>query len=148
MSAAKRLMGLDLGEKTIGVALSDEMGWTAQALVTLRRGGREADLRELRRIVVENAVAEIVVGHPLNMDGSVGPAARGAEKFARDLEEALHVPVHLWDERLSTVGAERVLLEADLSRRKRRQVIDRAAAAFILQGYLEWRRGQEREHDA
>lgn len=147
--ARVRILGLDLGEKTIGVALSDEMGWTAQPLTTIRRSGVRADLEALRAIVREHGVDEIVVGHPLNMDGRAGPAATSAEAFAREIEAALGRPVRLWDERLSTVGAERVLLEADLSRRKRRRVIDRAAAAFILQGYLDGRaRGRQEEQDA
>lgn len=134
-----RILGLDFGTKNLGVALSDEMGWTAQPLCTVQRRGDRATLEALRALCAEHAVQEIVVGHPLNMDGTVGPAARAAEKFAAALGTATGLPVQLWDERLSTVAAERTLLEADLSRQKRRKVIDRAAAAYILQGYLDFR---------
>jgi putative Holliday junction resolvase len=147
MSAPIRLLGLDLGQKTIGVALSDELGWTAQPVTTIRRAGLTADLQELRRMVQEHGVTEFVLGYPLNMNGTAGPAARAAEEFAAALREATGLPVHLWDERLSTVAAERVLLEADLSRRRRRQVIDRAAAAFVLQGFLNGRARQQRERE-
>jgi putative Holliday junction resolvase len=139
-----KILGLDGGEKTIGVAVSDELGWTAQPVATLRRAGLARDLEALGEIAREHGVAEVVVGHPLNMDGSAGPSARAAEAFAEEVGDALGLPVHLWDERLSTVAAERVLLEADLSRQKRRKVIDRLAAAFILQGYLD-RRAKERQ---
>jgi putative Holliday junction resolvase len=148
MTKGIRILGLDLGARAIGIALSDEMGWTAQPHSTLRRAGREADLAALRGLAREHGVEEVVVGHPLNLNGSAGPAARAAEAFARELEEALGVPVRLWDERLTTVAAERVLLEADLSRAKRRRVIDRIAAALILQGYLDHRARQRESHDA
>ncbi|GAW92663.1 Holliday junction resolvase RuvX [Calderihabitans maritimus] len=132
-----RIMGLDIGEKTIGVALSDPLGWTAQGLTTLqRRGNLEEDISRIQELVEEYQVDKVVVGYPRNMDGSSGPQAARAENFAVLLKEKVKIPVILWDERLSTVAAERTLLEADLSRRKRKKVIDRVAAALILQGYL------------
>ena len=134
-----RILGLDLGSKRVGVALSDELGWTAQPQGTLEWRGDDRTVEDVMALVRERGVQEVVVGHPLNMDGSAGPASRAAERFAKLLEAAAGVPVHLWDERLSTTAAERVLLEADLSRTKRRKVIDRAAAAFILQGFLDFR---------
>ena len=143
MSDPIRILGLDLGSKRIGVAISDDMGWTAQPRGTLHRKSDRATVDEVVAMVREQGVQAVVVGHPLNMDGSSGSSARAAEKFAKLLEAAAGVPVHLWDERLSTVAAERVLIEADLSRQKRRRVIDRAAAAYILQGFLDFRsRGQ------
>jgi putative Holliday junction resolvase len=130
-------MGLDVGEKTIGIALSDELGLTAQPLQTLRRKGDEEDLRVLRTLLDERGVSTVVVGLPKNMDGSVGRQARKVAVFAGKIETTLDVPVVHWDERLSTVAAERVLIQADLSRAKRRKHVDKLAAAVILQGYLD-----------
>ncbi|MDY7228416.1 Holliday junction resolvase RuvX [Hyalangium rubrum] len=132
-----RTMGLDVGTKTIGVAVSDGLGLTAQAITTVRRTNLKADLAELSELVREHEVSRIVVGLPLNMDGSEGPRAEASRKFAETAGQALGVPVEFWDERLSTVAAERTLLEADLTRAKRRQVIDQVAAQFILQGWLD-----------
>jgi len=132
-----RIGGLDVGDRRIGVAVSDELGWTAQGVGVVTRTRLDADLEALRRCFAEYAPSTIVVGLPKNMNGTLGPQAEKVMAFARALEEALGVQVELWDERLSTVGAERVLLEADLSRAKRRKVIDKAAAVFILQGYLD-----------
>jgi putative Holliday junction resolvase len=132
-----RTMGLDVGTKTIGVAVSDGLGLTAQAITTVRRTNLKADLAALAELVREHEVSRLVVGLPLNMDGSEGPRAEASRKFADTASTALNVPVEFWDERLSTVAAERTLLEADLSRAKRRQVIDQVAAQFILQGWLD-----------
>ncbi|MBI2369005.1 MAG: Holliday junction resolvase RuvX [Deltaproteobacteria bacterium] len=132
-----RALGLDVGSKTIGVAKSDELGWTAQGLTTIRRATLAADLQALTRLIHEHQIDTVVVGLPKNMDGTLGPQAQLVLSFVRALEKALPVPVVTWDERLSTIGAERALFEADLSRRKRRKVIDKMAAAFILQGYLD-----------
>lgn len=132
-----RILGLDVGTKTIGVAVSDEMGWTAQGVATLARRGRDADLAALRRLAEEWGVERIVVGLPRNMDGSLGPAARSVLEFADAVKAALGLPVVTWDERLSTVAATRTLLEADVSRRRRKAVVDKLAAVFILQGYLD-----------
>ncbi len=132
-----RTLGLDIGAKTIGVAVSDELGWTAQGVTTLARRGLDADLAAIRRLVEEWTVERIVVGLPRNMDGSIGPAARAVLEFAETLKRALGLPVVTWDERLSTVAATRTLLAADVSRRRRRTVVDKLAAVFILQGYLD-----------
>ena len=132
-----RIMGLDLGSKTIGVAVSDALLWTAQGLKTIRRSPKEWE--ELREIIREYEVAEIVVGYPKNMNGTLGPRCGLTEEFAAALRLKSDLPVELWDERLSTAAARRSLLEADVSRSKRKQVIDKMAAVFILQGYLDHR---------
>ncbi|MBD2844545.1 Holliday junction resolvase RuvX [Paenibacillus sp. IB182496] len=132
-----RIMGLDYGDRRIGVAVSDELGWTAQGVgvVETSRSGREFDrLADLAR---EHEATEIVVGLPKNMNGTVGPRGEICIAFAQTLREKLQLPVHLWDERLTTVSAERTLLEADVSRKKRKLVIDKMAAALILQNYLD-----------
>jgi putative holliday junction resolvase len=141
-----RTLGLDVGTKTIGVAVSDGLGLTAQALTTVRRTHLKADLAALVRLAREHEVSRIVVGLPLNMNGTEGPRAESSRKFAEAAGQALEVPVEFWDERLSTVAAERTLLEADLTREKRRQVIDQMAAQFILQGWLDAHRPTEAFH--
>lgn len=135
-----RILALDVGSKRIGLAVSDELGFIAQALKTLDTKGRQRDIDSIVRIVNEMDVSEIVVGMPYNMDGSEGPQAQKVLEFADQLSRATTVPVLKWDERMSTVVAERILLEADLSRLKRRKVIDKVAAAIILQGYLDSKR--------
>lgn len=136
----KRIVGLDLGDATIGVAVSDELGLTAQAIAVIRRSRLERDLQELERLLSSYAFERFVVGLPLNMNGTVGPQAEKARAFADVLARHFGVPVDTWDERLSTVAASRLLGEAELSRAKRKRVIDKVAAAFILQGYLDrWR---------
>jgi putative Holliday junction resolvase len=132
-----RTLGLDVGTKTIGVAASDALGLTAQSVTTVRRTSLKADLAALGELVREYEAERFVVGLPLNMDGTEGPRAEATRKFVAALEGALGLPVELWDERLSTVAAQRTLLEADVSRAKRRQVIDQLAAQFILQGWLD-----------
>lgn len=136
-------MALDVGSKTIGVAVSDPLGWTAQGVGVIRRRNREKDLGEVLRLVREWDVSEVVVGLPLSLDGSRGSQAERAEAFARRLAAVIGLPVHLEDERLTTCQAERLLVGADLSRRRRRQVIDKTAAALILQSYLDRRRARE-----
>ena len=135
--ASMRIGGLDVGERRIGVAVSDELGWTAQGLGVITRTGLEHDLKMLGARFAPYAPSTIVVGLPRNMNGSEGPQAKKARTFAARVEAALGVATVLWDERLSTVAAERVLLEADMSRAKRRRVIDKLAAVVILQGYLD-----------
>jgi len=130
-------MGLDVGDRTIGVALSDELGWTAQPLKTLRRRQRDRDLELLRGIAEDAGVSSVVVGLPLSMSGEAGGRVRRVKIFAAALEKSLGVPVVFWDERLSTVAAERALLEANLSRAKRKKQVDKVAAVIILQGYLD-----------
>jgi putative holliday junction resolvase len=132
-----RWMGLDYGDKTIGVALSDELGFTAQGLETIRRRTPEHDAARLEEIIKTYDVTEIVVGLPKNMNNSIGPRGEICIAFSQDLQQRLDIPVHLWDERLTTVSATRMLLEADVSRKKRKQVIDKMAAALILQGYMD-----------
>lgn len=132
------MMGLDYGERRIGVALSDPLGLTAQPLATLdRTASLDADLAALAALARDHAATRFVIGLPLSLDGTHGERARVTEKFARRLERASGLPVESWDERLTSVQAERALLEADLSRRRRRQVIDRAAAVLILQSWLD-----------
>jgi len=133
-----RTMGLDVGSKTVGIALSDELGWTAQGLETLKINEEENvfGFDELGKIIKEYEVSKVVVGLPKNMNGTIGPRGEASQFFARELEERFGVPVVLWDERLTTIAAERVLLEADVSRKKRKKVIDKMAAVMILQGYL------------
>ncbi|OXM15421.1 Holliday junction resolvase RuvX [Paenibacillus herberti] len=131
-----RILGLDYGDRRIGVALSDPMGWTAQGLEVLqRRDGSE--LQRLAQLVIEHEVTEIVVGLPKNMNGTIGPRGEICIAFAEELRQLVNLPVHLWDERLTTVSAERTLIEADVSRKKRKQVVDKLAASLILQNYLD-----------
>ncbi len=132
-----RTMGLDVGTRTIGIAVSDELGITAQGLKTLRRKSPEEDLREIAAIVRQFQIEKIVVGLPKNMDGTLGKQAEIVLNWTKVLTDKIQVPVATWDERLSTVGASKVLLEADLSRKKRKKVIDKLAAVIILQGYLD-----------
>jgi putative Holliday junction resolvase len=132
-----RIAGLDVGDKTIGVALSDPLGWTAQALEVIRRRSLDTDMQRLAEIARQYEVDRWVVGLPRNMNGTYGPRADFTREFMAVLGERLGLPVDPWDERLTTVAAERVLIEADMSRQKRRQVIDKMAAAVILQGYLD-----------
>jgi len=132
-----RVMGLDIGSHTIGVAISDELGMTAQPIKTIRRKSKEEDVREIKAIIAEYEIIKIVVGLPKNMDGTFGKQAETTFRWIKDLQEKIKLPMITWDERLSTVGASKVLLEADLSREKRKKVIDKLAAVLILQGYLD-----------
>lgn len=134
-------MGLDVGTKTIGVALSDPTAAFAQPVGVVRRTSRRDDLARLISLIRDNAVGQVVVGLPKNMDGSLGESAARAKRLAEALEDRAGVPVVLWDERLSTVSAERALIEADVSRRRRKGLVDSVAAAIILQSYLDSRRG-------
>jgi putative holliday junction resolvase len=137
-----RVLGLDVGSKTIGVALSDALGLAAHPLVTLARKGTAADADAIARLCGEHEAVAVVVGWPLEMSGQVGPRARRVGVLCDAVRERLgaSVPLHLWDERFSTVAVERVLIDADLSRKKRKAVIDRSAAAYILQGWLDGNR--------
>lgn len=137
LPAPGALMGLDPGTRTIGVAVSDGLRMTATALTTIRRRKFAQDAEQLAGLVRDRAITGLVVGLPRNMDGSEGPRAQSARAFARNLADRLGLPVALWDERLSTAAAERTLLEADTSRRRRAQVIDALAAQHILQGALD-----------
>ena len=132
-----RVMGLDVGDKRIGVAISDPLGWTAQPHAAYVRTNPAQDFAHLARICHENQGTRIVVGWPLNMKGSIGPRAQLVQGFAEQLSAVTGLAVEFWDERLSTKSAERTLLAADVSRRKRKRVIDKLAAAHILQAYLD-----------
>ncbi|PKE44777.1 Holliday junction resolvase RuvX [Macrococcoides caseolyticum] len=132
-------IGLDVGSKTIGVALSDAMGWTAQGLTTLRidEANEDYGIEALKEIIETNNVTTAVIGLPKNMNNTIGPSGEASLHFSEILKSACpELDIIMWDERLSTVGAERSMLEADVSRKKRKQVIDKMAAVFILQGYL------------
>jgi putative Holliday junction resolvase len=132
-----RLLGLDLGEKTIGLALSDTLLSVATPMQTLKRGKFSADAAQLDIIISAQGVGGLVVGLPLNMDGSDGPSAQSARAFARNWAARSALPVLMQDERLSTSAVTRTLLEADASRRRRSEVVDKMAAAYILQGALD-----------
>lgn len=140
-----RILGLDLGEKTIGVAVSDELGMTAQGLETLRRKGIQADLDALHSMIREYVVDYVVIGLPVNMNGSSGPAARKVQAFAERLKD-LDIPVVMEDERLTTMMAEKMLIRGDVRRNKRKKVIDKLAAVLILQSHLD-RKSKERRDE-
>jgi putative Holliday junction resolvase len=140
-----RIMGLDIGSHTIGIAISDELGMTAQGLKTIRRRSMGEDLQEMMMIVDEYKIEKIVAGLPKNMDGTLGKQAEMVFQWIMDCKKKIHLPVVTWDERLSTVGASKILLEADLSRKKRKKVIDKLAAVLILQGYLDQIRNRKNE---
>jgi putative Holliday junction resolvase len=136
----ERILAMDLGARRIGLAVSDELGWTAHGLSTLERIGPKKDIARLREIIAEYHVRKLIVGLPRNMNGSLGPQANLALEFIEQLKTKLKLDVIPWDERLTTQAAERVLIEADMSRAKRRKTVDRVAAVLILQGYLDSRR--------
>ena len=138
-------MGLDVGSKTIGVAISDELGITAQGFKTIKRKAMEDDFRELYAIISQFQIEKIVVGLPKNMDGSLGKQAEFVLGWIEDLKNKIQLPIETWDERLSTVEASKTLLKADLSRKKRKGVIDKLAAVLILQGYLQQIRSRKDE---
>ncbi|SFI30985.1 Holliday junction resolvase RuvX [Jannaschia pohangensis] len=139
------LLGLDLGTKTIGVAICDGMRSVASPLETIRRTKFTADAIALEAIIARRDVRGLILGLPLNMDGSEGPRIQATRAFARNLARRIDLPIGYWDERLSTVAAERALLEADTSRKRRAEVIDHVAAGYILQGALDRLRHLERE---
>ena len=131
-----RIAALDVGEARIGVAVSDELGITAQGVGVIRRVGGRRDLEALAALLAPYTPDRLVVGLPLDMRGTEGPAAARVRAFAERVAAHLALPLEFWDERLTTVAAERVLLEADVSRRRRREVVDKVAATLILEGYL------------
>ena len=134
-----KIMGLDVGSKTVGVAISDAFGWTAQGIETVKinEAAGEFGMKRIKELVKEHNVTEFVVGYPKNMNNTVGPRGEASESYKKLLEDAFGFPVKLWDERLTTMAAERMLIEADVSRKKRKLVIDKMAAVMILQGYLD-----------
>lgn len=133
------MLALDVGSRTIGLAVSDPLGITAQGLETIRRKNKRADLEALRQVLDQYAVREIVVGYPLRMSGSAGAQSEKMSAFAEELRRRFGLPVHLWDERLTSAQANRLLRETDMSIRRRAQVVDRLAAVLILQGFLDRR---------
>ncbi len=133
----QRLIGLDLGSKTIGIAVSDPRLSVSSARTTIRRSKFAKDANVLVKLAKEEEAAAFVLGLPLNMDGSEGPRVQSTRAFARNLSQITNIPVLYWDERLTTVAAERSMLEADLSRRKRAAKVDQVAASLILQGFLD-----------
>lgn len=134
-----RVMGLDVGSRTVGVAVSDALGWTGQGLETIKINEEEGELGldRVEELVKQYGVSEFVVGFPKNMNNTVGPRGEASIAYKEQLEERFGLPVTLWDERLTTMAAERVLIEADVRRKDRKKVIDKMAAVMILQGYLD-----------
>lgn len=137
LPASGKLLGLDLGTKTIGVAMSDALRYSATPLETIRRTKFTADAQQLEALARANAVVGIVLGLPLNMDGTEGPRAQSTRAFARNLAQKLPLPIAFWDERLSTSAVTRMLIEADTRRDRRAEVVDKLAASYILQGALD-----------
>lgn len=135
-----RKLGLDVGDKRIGMAISDTLGCTAQGLMTILRKSALVDLMAIRKITQEYEVDEVVVGLPLSLDGSLGTQAKKVLSFVAFLQQRLDVPVKVWDERLTTLVARKALISSEVRRTRRKQVIDKVAAALILQGYLDSQR--------
>lgn len=134
----ERALALDVGDRTIGIAVSDLLGMTAQGVETIRRQDMAADLQRLRELMEQYEVKKLVVGYPRNMNGTKGPRCEFVKAFSQAVQEAMpEAEIIFWDERLSTVAATRTLLEGDVSRKKRKKVIDKMAAVFILQGWLD-----------
>ena len=140
-----RILGLDVGQKTIGIAVSDPLGFTAQGITTIRRKNKNYDLEEVIKLIKKYEANIIVIGLPKNMNGSIGFAGEKIMEFTKLLEEKIreevekykNIKIEMWDERLTTVAAHRAMLEADLSRSKRKKIVDKIAATYILQGYLD-----------
>jgi putative holliday junction resolvase len=137
LAPGARLLGLDLGEKTIGLALSDTLLTIATPLQTLKRGKFSVDAPAIEALIKEHGIGGLVVGLPLNMDGSEGPSAQSARALVRNFAARSAIPVILWDERLSTAAVTRTLIDADASRKRQKEVVDKMAAAYILQGALD-----------
>lgn len=135
-----RIMGLDIGNKTIGVAVSDLLGITAQGITTIKRESKKKDIEALKLIIKDQNVNLIVSGLPKNMNGTVGPQAKLVIKFCDLLKEETGINIEYWDERLTTVSAEKMLISGDVSRKNRKKVIDKLAAVLILQSYLDYKK--------
>ncbi len=135
-----RIMGLDVGDRTIGVAVSDLMGLTAQGVTTIKRESKKKDIEELKKIIKERNVKYIVSGLPKNMNGTIGPQSEKVMKFCELLKEETGLDIDYWDERLTTVSAEKMLIDGDVSRKNRKKVIDKLAAVLILQTYLDFKK--------
>jgi putative pre-16S rRNA nuclease len=140
-----RYLGLDVGDRMIGVAVSDETGTVAGGLLTLRRVGPRKDVRAVAELIRRHDVGEVVVGLPRRLDGGLGPQAQKVLAFMEDLRPSAKVPVVPWDERFTSVVAEQALVEADVSRRDRKALVDKVAAILILQNYLDYRKLAEAE---
>ena len=136
-----RLMGFDVGEKTIGVAISDALFMVASPHVLINRKKWTQDLEVIKKLISAENIYGIVIGLPLNMDGSEGPKCQSVRQLARNLLKEVDIPIIFWDERLSTVAVTRTLLDVDMSRAKRKDNVDKMAASFILQGFLDFKRG-------
>ena len=134
-----RVLGLDVGSKRIGLAVSDPLGITAQGLETIRRQNKRLDLEELGKIIRQYSVSEIVVGYPLRLSGAEGTQSEKMQLFAEDLRKKFGLPVHLWDERLTSAQANRVLRDSEMSIKRRGEVVDRLAAVLILQSWMDHR---------
>ena len=132
-----RILALDVGEKNIGLAISDKLGLIAQGLPTLRHQTKDEDISAITNILKVHHITEVVVGIPINLDGSLGKKAQEVAVFLEDLKKKITLPIKVWDERFTSVQAEKVLLEAGLSRKKRKKKIDQLAARLILQNYLD-----------
>jgi putative Holliday junction resolvase len=139
-----RVLGLDVGSKTIGMAISDPLGITAQGLPTIRRKNKRLDFEQLGNVLRQYSVAEIVVGYPLRLSGNEGTQSQKMQEFAEELRGRFGLPVHLWDERLTSSQANRILREAELSIKKRGEAVDRMAAVLILQSWMEARQAGSR----
>ena len=135
----RRILGLDVGSKTIGMAVSDPLGISAQGLETMRRRNKRTDFEQLERILQQYDVGEIVVGYPLRLSGAEGTQSEKMRDFAEGLRKRFNLPVHLWDERLTSAQANRVLRESEMSIKRRGEVVDRLAAVLILQSWMEAR---------
>ncbi|MGB9813058.1 MAG: Holliday junction resolvase RuvX [Thermovenabulum sp.] len=133
-----RILGLDIGEKRIGIALSDELGITARGLMVLQRKGISEDAKKIIEICKENKAGKIVIGLPINMNGTYGQGVENVKKFGKKLKSLHPIEIVYWDERLTTLAAEKVLIDADVSRKKRKGVIDKLAAVLILQSFLDY----------
>lgn len=133
-----RILSMDVGDKRIGLAISDALGWTAQGIETLERRGIKYDLDKLQEIVKEHKPQHIVVGLPKNMNGSIGPQGEKVKEFAENIKSHLDLEIVYWDERLTTVSANKMMIEADVSRQKRKKKVDQIAAVLILQSYLDY----------
>jgi putative Holliday junction resolvase len=144
-AAQRRILALDFGSKTIGLAVTDELGLTAQGLPTLRRTNKRNDLDHLRRTIKQYGVGELLMGLPLRLSGAAGVQVDKVEVFAEELRKKFKLPVHLFDERLTSVEANRVLRESEMSIRRRAEVVDQLAAVLILQAFLEFRRSKRDE---
>lgn len=142
MSAQARILALDVGSRTLGLAVSDPLGITAQGLTTIRRKNRRADFAQLDDVVKKYGVKELVVGYPLRLSGAIGTQSEKMAAFAEQLRRRYELPVHLWDERLTTAEAQRVLRESEMSVKRRSEVVDQLAAVLILQSFLQSRQSK------